>query len=58
MKEGKEELRVKIPSDIMLILRIIRVKRGKGIYSEITEKALREFLERNKQEFEEVYKYI
>lgn len=57
MKE-KEELRVKISADLMIKLRVIRIKKGKGAYSEITEKALREFFERNQQELEEVYKSI
>ena len=58
MKEKKEELRVKISADLMIKLRVIRIKKGKGAYSEITEKALREFFERNQQELEEVYKSI
>lgn len=44
--KDKEELRVKISSDIMAKLRIIRIKMGKGAYSEITEKALRKFFEK------------
>jgi len=47
MGKEKEELRVKISSDIMAKLRMIRVKRGRGAYSEITEKALRRFFEEN-----------
>jgi len=53
--EEKEELRTKLPKDIILILRIIRVKKGKGAYSEITENALREYFENHK---EELKKYI
>lgn len=53
--EEKEELRTKLPKDLILILRIIRVKKGKGAYSEITEKALREYFENHK---EELRKYI
>jgi len=48
-------LRTKLPKDIILILRIIRVKKGKGAYSEITENALREYFENHK---EELKKYI
>lgn len=51
----KAELRAKIPKDLMTILRIIRIKRGNGAYSEITEKALREYFENHK---EELKKYI
>ena len=51
----KAELRAKISKDLMTILRIIRIKRGNGAYSEITEKALREYFENHK---EELKKYI
>ena len=51
----KAELRAKISKDLMTILRIIRVKKGNGAYSEITEKALREYFENHK---EELRKYI
>lgn len=51
----KAELRTKISKDLMTILRIIRVKKGNGAYSEITEKALREYFENHK---EELRKYI
>ena len=40
----KAELRTKIPKDLMTILRIIRIKKGKVAYSEITEKALESIL--------------
>ncbi|HEC76888.1 MAG TPA: hypothetical protein ENI33_06500 [Thermoplasmatales archaeon] len=52
---GKFRLRTKISKDLMTILRIIRVKKGNGAYSEITEKALREYFENHK---EELRKYI
>jgi len=51
----KAELRAKISKDLMTILRIIRIKKGNGAYSEITEKALREYFENHK---EELKKYI
>ena len=51
----KAELRAKISKDLMTILRIIRIKKGNGVYSEITEKALREYFENHK---EELKKYI
>ena len=51
----KAELRAKISKDLMTILRIIRIKKGNGVYSEITEKALREYFENHK---EELRKYI
>ena len=51
----KAELRAKISKDLMTILRIIRIKKGNGAYSEITEKALREYFENHK---EELRKYI
>jgi len=51
----KAELRARISKDLMTILRIIRIKRGNGAYSEITEKALREYFENHK---EELRKYI
>ena len=51
----KAELRAKISKDLMTILRIIRIKKGNGVYSEITEKALREYFENHKDELK---KYI
>ena len=51
----KAELRAKISKDLMTVLRIIRIKKGNGAYSEITEKALREYFENHK---EELKKYI
>ena len=51
----KAELRAKISKDLMTILRIIRIKKGNGAYSEITEKALREYFKNHK---EELKKYI
>lgn len=53
MNEEKVVLRVKIPQDLSIILRFMRIKRGKGAYSEIIEKALREFLENHKEELKD-----
>ena len=52
----KAELRAKISKDLMTILRIIRVKKGNGAYSEITEKALREYFENHKEELKRYIK--
>ena len=52
----KAELRAKISKDLMTILRIIRIKKGNGAYSEITEKALREYFENHKEELKRYIK--
>ena len=54
----KAELRAKISKDLMIILRIIRIKKGNGAYSEITEKALREYFENHKEELKKYVKMI
>ncbi len=53
VKKHKERLIANISGDLMAILRALRVKKGRGIYTEITEKALKEYFENHKDEFKQ-----
>lgn len=56
MMSKKEEIRVWLSSDILMKLRVMKVKGDS--YSYIIEKALREFFDKNRKEIEEIFKYI
>lgn len=56
MMSKKEEIRVWLSSDILMKLRVMKVKGGS--YSYIIEKALREFFDKNRKEIESVVRKI